>query len=53
MEIAEKGLEQTVRDNPAIARGVHTHQGWITNEDLANKLGSPFSYMPFEEVIGD
>ena len=38
LEIATKGLEQAVKDNPAIASGVNTYAGKVTCENLADSF---------------
>ena len=38
LEIANKGLEQAVRDNPAIALGVNTYDGKISCKNLADSF---------------
>lgn len=38
LEIAGKGLEQAVRDNPAIALGVNTYDGNVTCKNLAESF---------------
>jgi len=38
LEIANKGLEQAVKDNPAIAAGVNTYAGKVTCKNLADSF---------------
>ena len=38
LEIANKGLEQAVKDNPAIALGVNTYGGKVTCKNLADSF---------------
>ena len=38
LEIASKGLEQAVKDNPAIAAGVNTYDGKVTCKNLADSF---------------
>jgi alanine dehydrogenase len=38
LEIANKGLEQAAKDNPAIALGVNTYAGKITCKNLADSF---------------
>ena len=38
LEIAGKGLEQAVKDNPAIALGVNTYEGKVTFKNLADSF---------------
>ncbi|MFY9458120.1 MAG: hypothetical protein WAP23_04350, partial [Candidatus Spechtbacterales bacterium] len=49
-ELAEKGFKRAVLENPALARGVNTHKGWITHEGLARSIGRTMDYKPLEEV---
>jgi alanine dehydrogenase len=51
LEIAEKGVERAIRENPALLRGVNTYRGWITHEGLARSIGRMEDYKPLEEVI--
>lgn len=51
LELAQKGFEQAVRENPALARGVNTHKGWITHEGLARSIGRMKDYKPLQEVL--
>ncbi|MBI1888993.1 MAG: alanine dehydrogenase [Candidatus Spechtbacteria bacterium] len=50
-KIAEKGFEQAVRENPALASGVNTHKGWITHEGLARSIGRLKDYKPLEAIL--
>ena len=50
-ELVEKGFERAVRENPALAKGVNTHKGWITHEGLARSIGRIEDYKPLEEVL--
>lgn len=38
LEIANKGLEQAAKDNPAIALGINTYQGKVTCRNLAESF---------------
>ena len=50
-EVAGKGFERAVRENPALARGVNTHKGWVTHEGLARSIGRMKSYKPLSELL--
>lgn len=50
LDIAGKGLEQAVREDPALALGVNTMAGVLTNEGVAEAHGLPFS--PLAEALG-
>jgi alanine dehydrogenase len=41
IEMADKGLEQAITDNPAIARGVCTHQGEVHTISSLAPLAQP------------
>ena len=43
LAIANKGIEQAVRDDPAIALGVNTWDGAVTNEGVAAATGMAFA----------
>jgi alanine dehydrogenase len=43
LEIASKGVEAAVRQNPALAPGVNTWNGACTNEGVAVATGVPFT----------
>jgi len=49
LEIAEKGLEKTIKENPALTKGVHTYQGKITNQNLAETFNK--EYTPLETLL--
>lgn len=39
LELANKGLEQAIADNPELARGLNVHRGSITHETVAAAFG--------------
>jgi alanine dehydrogenase len=41
LQLADKGLEQAVRDNAALLRGVNTYRGNITHAAVAEAVGLP------------
>lgn len=41
LQLARKGYEKAVRDNPALAQGVNIRQGRITNPAVAETFGLP------------
>jgi alanine dehydrogenase len=43
IDIASKGLERAVREDPALALGVNAHAGALTNEGVAQAHGMPFT----------
>jgi alanine dehydrogenase len=43
LQLADKGLDQAVRDNPALLRGVNTHSGNITHAAVAEAVGLPYT----------
>ena len=47
LEIAGKGLEQAVKDNPAIALGVNTYDGKVTCKNLADS----FDDVSFTDIL--
>ena len=47
LEIAGKGLEQAVKDNPAIALGVNTYDGKVTCKNLADS----FDGVSFTDIL--
>src|SRR4029077_1859596 len=42
LDIATKGIEQAVRGDPALALGVNTWDGHVTNEGVADAWGMPW-----------
>lgn len=49
-EIADKGLEQAVKENKALAKGVNVIHGHVTYKAVAESLDLP--YTPLDEVMG-
>ena len=49
LEIADKGVVKSIKENPALAKGLNTYQGKITHEGVANAFG--LRSTPVEEVI--
>jgi len=49
LEIADKGAVKSMKENPALAKGLNTYQGKITHEGVANAFG--LHSTPVEEVI--
>lgn len=50
-EIAQKGFERAVRENPALASGVVTHKGWLTHETLARDVGRMDRYKLLNKLL--
>jgi len=50
-ELSQKGFENAVLENPALAKGVNTHKGWITHEGLADSIGRMKDYKPLSELL--
>lgn len=48
-EVALKGFDRAVRENPALMRGVNTFRGHITYEKVAEAFGDPWT--PLEELL--
>lgn len=48
LKLADKGFEQAVREDPALARGVNVYKGQITHDELPENLGR---YTPLEELF--
>jgi alanine dehydrogenase len=49
LDLANKGFEKAVRDDPGLAAGVNTHGGHITCEPVAASLQRP--YKPLSELL--
>ncbi len=49
LQIANKGIEQALRDNPALVKGVNTAKGYVTYEAVARDLG--YEYRTVEECL--
>jgi alanine dehydrogenase len=43
MEIANKGYEKAMEDNPEIARGINLIRGEVVNKAVAESLGMSYS----------
>lgn len=43
LQLARKGLDQAIKDNPALAQGVNIRAGRVTNLPVANTFGLPYS----------
>jgi alanine dehydrogenase len=41
LQLANKGLERAVRDNPALLQGVNIHRGQVTNKPVAETFKLP------------
>jgi alanine dehydrogenase len=50
LELADKGLQRAVRENPHLADGVNTYGGRLTYSAVAASQGRP--YTPVEEALG-
>ncbi|WP_067931898.1 alanine dehydrogenase [Alicyclobacillus kakegawensis] len=50
LQIANKGIQQAIRDNAALARGVNVMDGRLTYEAVAQSLNLP--YTPLADVVG-
>ena len=42
LEIANKGLEKSVEENPSIKEGLNTYKGYITQKDVAESFHKEF-----------
>lgn len=49
MKLAEEGIQNAIRNDPALAKGVNVYQGKITYEAVAGALG--LEYTPLESMI--
>lgn len=49
VELAEKGLERAVRDDPALAKGVNTYKGSTVYQPVAEAHG--LEYTPLEDLL--
>ncbi|SFE15597.1 L-alanine dehydrogenase [Lentibacillus persicus] len=49
VQIAKKGLDKAIQDNPAIATGINVAKGNVTYEAVARDLG--FNYVSVEEAL--
>jgi alanine dehydrogenase len=43
LEIADKGIEEAIKTNPALASGVNLYEGKVTNQGLADSLDLPYT----------
>ena len=48
--LADKGWRQALRDDAALAKGLHTHAGQLTEEHVAEAHGLPF--VPSAQILG-
>jgi alanine dehydrogenase len=39
MALADKGWRKAITDDPALALGLNTHEGQVTNEGVASAFG--------------
>ena len=49
VELANRGLEEAVRDDPALAKGVNVYRGAIVYEPVAEAHG--LDYVPLGDLI--
>lgn len=42
-ELAAKGLERAIRENPALLKGVNIHRGYLTNQAVARVFDLPYT----------
>ena len=49
VQVATKGFEQAVKDDPALAMGVNTYRGKLTLASVAEAHGLP--YTPLDEAM--
>lgn len=47
LQLANKGLEQAVKDSPALRHGVNTYRGQVTNGPVAGTFKLPLAELPF------
>jgi alanine dehydrogenase len=48
--LARRGLDTALAEDPALAGGVYTYKGKMTNADLAEHFDIPFN--PLEGLLG-
>ncbi|MFK2825111.1 alanine dehydrogenase [Bacillus sp. B190/17] len=48
LQIANKGIEKAIKDNPALKLGVNTYRGYVTYEAVAKDLG--YEYKAIDEL---
>lgn len=46
-DLAAKGLQQALSEDPALAKGLNLHRGQLHHEAIANALKLPFTLSPF------
>lgn len=51
LELADKGLEQAIRDNLPLKLGVNTYRGHVTHRAVADSLG--LGYTPLDPLLTD
>jgi alanine dehydrogenase len=51
LELASKGVEQAIRDNEPLRKGVNTMRGFVTHPAVADAVG--FAYVPIEQVTAN
>ena len=49
MALAEKGLVEAIRSDPALAKGVNVHEGRVTNRPVAEAHG--FGFTPLSDLV--
>jgi len=49
LDIADKGITQTLLDDPHLRNGLNVHSGKITNKPVAEDLS--YDYVPAEELL--
>jgi alanine dehydrogenase len=49
MELAERGIDQAIREDAALARGANVWRGTVVCEGVAESLG--LAYQPIGEVL--
>lgn len=49
LEIANKGLSQTVKEDPSFGKGIYTHAGYCTNKNITEIFN--LEYKKIEELI--
>ncbi|GBD37133.1 Alanine dehydrogenase [bacterium HR36] len=47
LQLANKGLEKAVRENPALRAGINVYRGQVTNEAVAATYGLEYRPLPF------
>ncbi len=49
LEIAEKGISQTIKEEPSFGKGIYTHAGYCTNKNIAEIFN--VEYKKIEELL--